>query len=860
MRNYIVYCMRRDNYRLSHEEASGVFLDYIAACEMLGIDKRYIRINTKHGYLSDVLEEILGVLDRRDIGRKCVLHFASVFSAPSETFIYDLLVRMDSDGEYENFILCDERKLSSERPFQNAICVPWSDFRPEVRNEIYKYILEYLSPVALIAHFALNEWKLSVRLASLGIKIPTLSMTHGIDVFMLKSNAEYRRYILEDFCSRTDTKFTAVSNYLVDELVKNGVPRHKVERIYNTANPEFYRNRKIDSFFKYDRQLNILAVGRCIPLKGHSDLLIGLGWFVNNCCLNTKLTIVYGRGDECLNDLKQQLLSLKLQNHVEFIPFVDFTLEKSFFTNFDIFVQPSRYSNDILNRSESFGVSVLEAIFSGLPVITTDAGGLPEVLGRNSDYGRVVPHGDGIEIGKALKDFYENPETFTDNVEYARERFEYFSEGKQLASLKYELHRLTAPEVKVAMFTSSTAGGAGYAAFRLFRGLRDQTAIAPSLFAITHNGDKESDVRIVRHPSGNNEGWFARQNPLNSRPGFTIFTIDHSNIGKGHLLEMVDDCDVINLHWTARFLSVDNIAFLSNLNKPIVMTVRDMQPITGGCHFFHGCEQWKADCSGCPQLIDNFSDFPSKVLKKKRNSYNFSNITLVALSEHTRRILQSAPLFNDCRIEVIPNSIETDVFSPVDKINARKALGLPLDKRIIGYIPSYSSEVKGYKEAKEAFDILDQMMGEDKPIVMLVGDKTPANESICLETVSLGFVSDNAKLALAYAAADVVIVPSREETFSNTTAESISCGTPVVGCKTGAIPDLVQDGITGVAVEVGDPRKLAIGISKVLRSPPLSESCRKFALEHLEFSLQARKYDMLFHELVSESVRNRSAS
>lgn len=115
----------------------------------------------------------------------------------------------------------------------------------------------------------------------------------------------------------------------------------------------------------------------------------------------------------------------------------------------------------------------------------------------------------------------------------------------------------------------------------------------------------------------------------------------------------------------------------------------------------------------------------------------------------------------------------------------------------------------------------------------------------------MGYIDDNKKLASIYSAADVIVVPSLEETFSNTTAEAIACGTPVVGFKTGAIPDLAVEGVTGQAVEVGDVESLANAVIEILFNQEIEPSkIRSFALDNLEFSLQAQRYEELFNDLL----------
>jgi len=317
---------------------------------------------------------------------------------------------------------------------------------------------------------------------------------------------------------------------------------------------------------------------------------------------------------------------------------------------------------------------------------------------------------------------------------------------------------------------------------------------------------------------------------------------------------MVDGYDVIAIHWHARFLSIENIATLTHLGKPVVMTIRDMMPLTGGCHFFHGCNKWQTDCAGCPQIQTAYTDYPAKILRAKHRYYDFSNLTIVTISNHTRSIVQASPYFRDCRLETIPNSIETDVFRPHDKMAVRRELGLPLDRQIIGYVPSYSSEVKGYREILDAFTRLKGTLSRD-PFVMLVGGETPATQAIAFDKKSLGYSTDNQKLARAYAAADVVVVPSLEETFSNTTAEAVSCGVPVVGFRTGAIPDLAVDGKTGYTYPIGDVAGLTEGIRRVLTGPDMGKACRAHAVGMLSFMTQAKRYEALFHELVAFNLR-----
>lgn len=847
---YIEYCFsERENFIVGRHEPISLFTAMIELAEITGADRRCIRVETKNGLFGDLLRQIDVLTEKRKLNAKrTVLHFVTVFSAPSETFIYDLLTNMEADPRYDNFVLFEHEKLAAERPFAKAHKIFVNDYPAEIVQAIYKYLVDTIKPDVLIAHFAINEHRFHMRSAPVGVCLPTVVMTHGIDVFQLKAPSEYRDYVLGDLSSRSDVCFTAVSEYLRRELIEAGVPAHKVVLVRNSVNERFLRHRKTADFFDGSRTLRLLCIGRLIDWKAHDVLIDALAQFRDECTEDFELTIVYGGGDQLLERLTEQARRLGLENNVKFEPFVDFSKHPGYVARFDAYVHPSSYSDCYMRKSETFGVAVLEAIMAGLPVITTDAGGLPEVVGEPNTHARIVPHRNTEALFAALRELYRDRKSFADNLGYARERLKRFSPEGQLEALSGAIETVCCKPLRAALISSSTVQGAGYAAYRLHRGLRE-TAVSPHMFTTVRNHENDPDVTVLPHPSGDNGAWAAQQ--MKPPPGLTIFTLDVPNLSTPDVLAMLAPYDVINLHWHARFISIENIAALTGTDKPVVLTIRDMMPITGGCHFFHGCDRWLRDCRPCPQMPPLLRNAPGDALAAKRASYNFSNLTLVAISNHSRQLLERAPYFRDCRIETIPNSIELDVFRPYDKSEQRKALGLPHDRKIIGYVPSFSSEVKGYREFLQALDRLDPAELGGDPVILLVGNETPATQKIRQHKKVLGYISDNIHLARAYSAADLVVVPSLEETFSNTTAEAIACGTPVVGFKTGAIPELAIDGITGYTYEPGDVAGLVEGMMRVLNGPDMSRACRDHAEKTLSFMTQARRYEALFKELVA---------
>lgn len=139
---------------------------------------------------------------------------------------------------------------------------------------------------------------------------------------------------------------------------------------------------------------------------------------------------------------------------------------------------------------------------------------------------------------------------------------------------------------------------------------------------------------------------------------------------------------------------------------------------------------------------------------------------------------------------------------------------------------------------KGVFDLLDalQLVRARRPEVTLhvVGDG-PLNASVRARIAQAG-LSDSVHLAgwleeqalwNAYAAAAVCVVPSRYDPYPAVIPEALAAGCAVVGCRTGGIVELLDDGRLGSLVPVADPAELSDAIVASLASPPDGESARR---------------------------------
>lgn len=313
--------------------------------------------------------------------------------------------------------------------------------------------------------------------------------------------------------------------------------------------------------------------------------------------------------------------------------------------------------------------------------------------------------------------------------------------------------------------------------------------------------------------------------------------------------EAYTKADVIHLHWVNA--GMVNIRHLSKINKPIVWTLRDMWPLTGGCHYSLDCEKYKIGCGTCPQLASsNVKDLSHFVLKRKLK-YLPKRLTAVGISNWITGEAKKSLLFKDLTCLTILNNIDTDDFHKIDKVIARQILGITSEKQIVLCGSTNLKDFyKGFQKYLDALQYLDP----EKVLLCFFGrfDKSLVIE-YGFEYKSFGYLNDNISLNLVYAAADVFVAPSIQEAFGKTLAESQCSGTPVVCFDATGPKDIVDHKVTGYKAEPFSSKDLATGINWVLQHQQpesLAQAARNKVLREFDNQVVAGKYMALYEGVV----------
>jgi glycosyltransferase involved in cell wall biosynthesis len=215
-------------------------------------------------------------------------------------------------------------------------------------------------------------------------------------------------------------------------------------------------------------------------------------------------------------------------------------------------------------------------------------------------------------------------------------------------------------------------------------------------------------------------------------------------------------------------------------------------------------------------------------------------------------------------VNQIPNTLETDVFKPADKKQAKQQAGLPTDKFIFlsGFMPSRKDLHKGTQYLLESMELLKQRLGADadKIEVVVFGNRGTENvPEFPFKTSFLGTINNDEKLALHYAAADAFLIPSLEDNLPYTVMESLSCGTPVIAFTTGGIPDMVQHQYNGYLATYRSSESFADGMEWIIKHTErekLNLQARQTIMETFSEEVIAKKHIEVYQGLLNKGGNN----
>jgi glycosyltransferase involved in cell wall biosynthesis len=410
----------------------------------------------------------------------------------------------------------------------------------------------------------------------------------------------------------------------------------------------------------------------------------------------------------------------------------------------------------------------------------------------------------------------------------------------------------------IAHLTSELSGGAGVAAQRLHEALRRQNVESRLYYGtgapFVENCEPVFQINSFfwRNAAALAQAWRNRRNA----PGCLVTSPRW--IRRTRLQDLGPPPNVVNLHWISRW--IDQPSFFASLppDLPVVWSLHDMNPFTGGCHHAGDCERFTNHCRDCPQLKNpGPRDDAFRFFEIKKRCYAGKNLHVISSSDWMSVQARRSALLRRARsFHTIPLGLDTQSFKPIDKSCARQALAIDSKRFIVGFAcADLSSHNKGGALLVEA---LHALADEAKITLLVFGAGKLPDSGGKYQLIELGSINSPHLQSLFYSACDVFAAPSLIESFGLTALEAMACGTPVVAFHTGGLVDIVGDGETGllesrVGSVVGLHNQLAWMLQHPTERRNMGLAARQRVEEHFASSLMAKRYVEVYNRLLGTS-------
>lgn len=296
--------------------------------------------------------------------------------------------------------------------------------------------------------------------------------------------------------------------------------------------------------------------------------------------------------------------------------------------------------------------------------------------------------------------------------------------------------------------------------------------------------------------------------------------------------------EIVHLHLIHNYSNFSILSLPKFSRKKILFwTLHDPWALTGGCEHSFDCEKWKIGCKPiCPyprsrSFFQSYTPFFHWKLKKYL--YSKCDINLIVASQWMKDKVSDSPLLSHLPCHLIPFGIDIKLFSPGNKLNARKKFGIEAHHRVIAFRdPGLKTDkFKGMKWLMEAL----QIYNPDIPTTLLIFQDGEAFKVLQgkYNIICTGWIKEK-ELALALSAADVFLMPSIQESFGLMAVEAMACGLPVIVFEGTALPSIIKVPLGGIAVPSKNSNALADAIKLLMEDEEFRTRLGKQARELVE--------------------------
>lgn len=350
--------------------------------------------------------------------------------------------------------------------------------------------------------------------------------------------------------------------------------------------------------------------------------------------------------------------------------------------------------------------------------------------------------------------------------------------------------------------------------------------------------------------------WYSKANNLLSRlTGVMYGGLFFSTQNLIRIIER-EKPNVVHLHCiNGYFVNIYKLVnYLKRHHIKTVLTLHAEFMHTANCGHAVECERWKTGCGHCSRVRQEtkslFRDGTHQSWMKMKAAFDGfgDDLVVTSVSPWLMERAKQSPILSHARHTVVLNGLDTNVFHLYDKHQERVRLAIPHDKKVVFHAtPSFTTAKEHLKGGYYVCELAERM-----PDVLFVVAGPHASDVKVPENVRLlGMVKDQRSLAQLYALADATVLTSQRETFSMVTAESLCCGTPVVGFKAGG-PESIALKEYSKFVEYGDIMALSAAVQNILHLSYNSQQIADIAKQHYDREVMTTKYLEVYQTILNQ--------
>lgn len=277
--------------------------------------------------------------------------------------------------------------------------------------------------------------------------------------------------------------------------------------------------------------------------------------------------------------------------------------------------------------------------------------------------------------------------------------------------------------------------------------------------------------------------------------------------------------DIVHLHCiNGYFVNIYRlISWLKKKKQKTVLTLHAEFMHTANCGHAYECEKWKTGCGNCPvfkkethSLLLDGTARSFKRMKKAFEGFN-ENLIITSVSPWLMSRAEKSLILGGKKHTVVMNGLDENTFKYRTNEKISEKIHEDGKKAVLFVTPSFSLDKNHIKGGWYVIELARR----NKNLNFVVIGCREKYDNLPENVINIGRVDNQKMLAEYYSSADITVLPSRKETFSMVTAESLCCGTPVVGFKAGGPETIAIEGYCDF-VEYGDIDALEKALNKAL--------------------------------------------